>query len=149
MIYVEVEGRPAPKGSRIARTNKQGRVWTYPASRHERPWVDAVAEAARLVMRHREIEPPPYVIRLEFLIQMPALKNRSRMRAWPAQKDLDKLARAVVDGLVRGKAMEDDRHLIELHVSKRWATDVEAPGVRCTIGHTDEYALSEVRSLFA
>lgn len=129
MIRISVEGRPAPKGSRIARRTKDGRAYTYPASRFEAPWVATVAEATRLVMRHEETLEPPYALELHFRLKMPEKKNRGKMRAWPASRDLDKLERAVIDGLVKGKALVDDAHVIEIHSSKRWASDAETPGV--------------------
>lgn len=141
MIYLEVQGRPAPKGSRIAARTKDGKPYTYPASKYEAPWVAAVAEATRLTMRHETMLEPPYSVELEFLIQMPKLDNwrRTGSLPYPAKTggDLDKLARAVIDGLVKGKAMSDDRHVTVLHATKRWATEGEPSGVRV---HVDSLA---------
>lgn len=132
-MIVEVEGRPAPKGSRIAAKTKTGRAFTYPASKAEAPWIKAIADATRLVMRHHETLSPPYVVMLDFRLRMPLKQNRKHSFSWPSSRnvgDIDKLARAAVDGLVKGGALEDDRHIVELHVSKRWASDDEAPGVQ-------------------
>jgi len=132
MIRVEVAGRPAPKGSRIAGKTKRGKFYTYPASRHEVPWVTTVADATRVVMRHHETPPPPYRVELHLRIARP-LRGAPSAYPWPTQHDIDKLARAVVDGLVKGKAMVDDRHVLSLHVVKDWVGPDEEPGVSAEI----------------
>jgi Holliday junction resolvase RusA-like endonuclease len=130
MIRVDVAGRPAPKGSRNAATTRDGKPYTYPASKHERPWVDAVTEATRVVMRHHTTPAPPYHVGLTLRIP----KGRGAPSyAWPTQHDVDKLARAVIDGLVKGKAMLDDRHVTSMTVCKLFAADGEEPGVTASV----------------
>jgi Holliday junction resolvase RusA-like endonuclease len=125
VIELDVEGRPAPKGSRIAARTKGGRSYTYPASRFEKPWVDAVKGVTMIVMRHHATLEPPYAVELEFRIS-PACKPRY---LYPVQSDLDKLVRATLDGLVRGNALKDDSHVTVLTASKRYVRDGEPPGV--------------------
>lgn len=127
MIRVQVDGRPAPKGSRMQGRTKLGKSYTYPASKYEAPWVKAVAEATRQTMRHRPPPLPPYSVDLLFLISK--AHDAKRAGPWPKRHDLDKLARAVIDGLTKGGAMEDDRHVVELHARKRWVQDAEVQGV--------------------
>jgi Holliday junction resolvase RusA-like endonuclease len=129
MVCVEVAGRPAPKGSRTAAKTRHGKLYTYPASKHERPWVDAVADATMVVMRHRATPAPPYHVGLTLRIP----KGRNSTNPWPTQHDLDKLARAVIDGLVKGKAMVDDRHVTSMTVCKLYAADGEEPGVTASV----------------
>lgn len=124
-LRIRAEGRPAPKGSRNVKTTRAGKTYTYAASRFEKPWVDAVKAATELVMRHHDPLPPPYVLDLQILIE----RSSKPTHEWPSKHDLDKLARAVVDGLVAGKAISDDRHVTELHTTKRFADDGEPPGV--------------------
>lgn len=112
-------GRPAPKGSRIAGKRKNGTVFTRPASKHEKPWQDAVASQCPLHPRLRG----PYVVELEHIAERPA---RPTYR-YPVQ-DVDKLARATVDGLVRGGVLSDDKHVVQLIAWKRWAEPGEEPG---------------------
>jgi Holliday junction resolvase RusA-like endonuclease len=116
-MRVEVEGRPAPKGSRIYGRNKKGQTFTRPASKYEKPWVDAVKAATALQMRHHEPIAPPYKIDLQIFV---AASPRAA-KPWPSQHDVDKLARAIVDGLVFGGAIGDDRDVIELHAHKSYA----------------------------
>jgi Holliday junction resolvase RusA-like endonuclease len=140
VIVVEVEGRPAPKGSRNSATTKSGKSYTYPASTFEKPWVGAVAEATRQIMRHAVAVEKPYRVELEFKLRKG--KYAGRAHPWPTVHDLDKLSRAVIDGLVRGGAMEDDRHVTALTARKRWAEPEEDQGVRCEI--TSEQGIRSV-----
>lgn len=124
-IFVFVEGRPAPKGSRIAGKTKTGKAYTYPASVYEKGWVAEVTHAAKLAMRHREMPEPPYEIDLTFYLK----PSKRPKYPWPSSLDLDKLARAVIDGLVKGGCMKDDRHVCALTVRKTWARQDRPPGV--------------------
>lgn len=124
-VRIAVEGRPAPKGSRIQGVTKDGRMFTRAASRHEKPWVDAVKRATEVAMRHHPAIPAPYAIHLDILVRSPTKKSA---KPWPSQHDLDKLARSTVDGLVLGGAVDDDRNVIELHARKRFTTDDEEAG---------------------
>lgn len=145
MIRVQIEGRPAPKGSRIAGKTKEGKPYTYPASKYESKWVAAVAEATHQIMRHRQTPVPPYSVDLTFLIAVTRPRNRKRAGPWPTQHDIDKLARAVVDGLVKGNAMEDDRHVTELRVRKRWTREGEQSGVIADVDSiAEQYRLDDV-----
>lgn len=128
-ITVVVEGRPAPKGSRIAGKTKAGKSYTYPASTYERGWVAEVTEATKLVMRHRQTLPPPYAVQLVF--HMP--KGKKAKYPWPPTPDLDKLARAVIDGLVKGAAMVDDRHVCALTATKQFAVAGQTVGVHAEV----------------
>jgi Holliday junction resolvase RusA-like endonuclease len=127
MIDVYVEGRPAPKGSRIAVNGKDGRSWTRPASKYEEAWIKAVKAATQVAMRHEHDPGPPYAVNIEIRVARPKRKI-DRKRWWPSQHDLDKLARATIDGLVKGGAMVDDRHVIALTTSKRYCATDETPG---------------------
>lgn len=135
MIEIVVAGRPAPKGSRIAGRTKDGRSYTRAASKYEQPWVEDVKATAQIVMRHHDIPAPPYEVRLEFHLK----KSQHRKKDapdYPTVGDVDKLARAVIDGLVKGGAMQDDKHVIALTATKRFAYPGEPTGV-----------LAEIRSL--
>lgn len=50
---------------------------------------------------------------------MPRPKKPSH--EYPTRGDLDKLVRAVLDGLTRGGTIVDDRHVTELSATKFWA----------------------------
>jgi Holliday junction resolvase RusA-like endonuclease len=137
VIQIEAEGRPAPKGSRIMGHTKTGKSYTRPASKFEKPWVDAVKVAAQIVMRHHAMPEPPYDVALHFYIARP---NNPRY-GWPVKGDIDKLARAALDGLVAGGAIRDDRHVTALTVTTAWAT-ARAPGVVAHISRSGNAALA-------
>jgi len=128
-IVVEIQGRPAPKGSRMAGKTKAGKAYTYPASTYEKGWVAEVTHATQLVMRHHPTPPPPYAVTLTFRL----LKARRSIYSFPTGPDLDKLARAVIDGLVRGGAMTDDRWVCTLTARKIFATSEAEMGVRAEV----------------
>lgn len=121
-ITVEVLGRPAPKGSRIAGITKSGHSYTRAASRFEEPWVNAVRDGTRNVMRHHAGVQPPYGVDLTIRIARP----QKPTSPWPTRHDLDKLVRAVIDGLVKGGAMQDDRHVTEMRASKEFVAEQDA-----------------------
>lgn len=131
MISIDVEGRPAPKGSRISARTKAGKSYTYPASKYERPWVLAVKEATQVVMRHHAQPEPPYTVELEFRLVEP--KPHARRAKHPTMHDLDKLARAAIDGLVAGGALSDDRHVTCLTATKRYLTAGESAGMSALV----------------
>jgi crossover junction endodeoxyribonuclease RusA len=128
-VSFRVPGTPAPKGSRIPGRRKDGSIFTRPASKGEKPWVEAVALIAR---GHRPAgnKPlaPPYVIELVFVMPRP---QRPKYE-WPTMGDVDKLERSTLDGLVRGGLLLDDRHVTDLHSSKRFG-DLSTIGVQITI----------------
>lgn len=129
MFEVFVEGRAAPKGSRIQGTTKTGRSYTYPASKFEKPWTEAVKAEVQIAMRHATPMAPPYRIELEFVLDRP----RQPHHPWPTKSDLDKLERCVIDGIVQGKGISDDRHVTALTSSKRFADPGERQGVRLSV----------------
>jgi Holliday junction resolvase RusA-like endonuclease len=124
-----IEGRPAPKGSRIRARSVKGNDYTFPASKFEKPWTDAVKREVQLVMRHAPTMQPPYRIELEFVIERPHKPTYE----WPTKADLDKLERCVIDGIVQGKGISDDRHVTALTSSKRFAESGERQGVRFAV----------------
>lgn len=123
-VRIRTEGRPAPKGSRTQHKTKAGKVFTRPASKFETPWVKAVAASTQIAMRHHPLLAPPYAIEVEIIVSKPKRSSYP----WPSQHDVDKLARATIDGLVKGGALADDRHVIELIAAKRYANNGEPPG---------------------
>jgi Holliday junction resolvase RusA-like endonuclease len=73
--------------------------------------------------------PAPYAVALSFLMPRPGRPEHP----WPSLGDLDKLERAVLDGLVRGGLLADDRHVVELRSSKAFAPGDGEPGVQVAV----------------
>lgn len=113
-MNVWVSGRPAPKGSRVTATTKDGRTYTRPASKYEKPWIEAVAHATA-----GEPMIPPYRVVLRFRLPRP----KKPAHPWVAGPDVDKLARSTIDGLVRGGVLTDDRYVLSLDASKDWGEE--------------------------
>lgn len=137
-VMIQVRGVPAPQGSKTR--NRYGAV--YESSKAVGPWRDAVrTETQRAV-------PVPLagslVARLAFVMPRPrghygTGRNADRLRAsapaYPsALPDLDKLCRAVLDGLTDGGAWKDDGQVVTLHATKRYALPGAVPGVLIEIG---------------
>lgn len=106
-----VKGKPAPKGSRVF----LGRGRSRESSDACPAWVDTVAYTARVHRPAGRTLVPPYSIELAFAMPTPA-KPKYR---WPTRDgDLDKLERAVLDGMVKGGLLVDDRHVTKLTSEK-------------------------------
>lgn len=127
---LSISGLPAPKGSRIPGKRKDGTIYTRPASKGEKPWRETVAYAARANRPAGKTLPPPYEIELLFSMPEP---EKPKYR-WPSKDgDLDKLIRAVLDGLTQGELIQDDRHVIQLVARKRFIAAGAIPGVYIAI----------------
>jgi crossover junction endodeoxyribonuclease RusA len=130
-VIIVVRGIPAPQGSK--RHVGGGRM--VESSRAVGPWREAVrAETQRAMKAAREcpITGPVSVI-IRFYLPRP--KSTPKRIVWPAKRpDLDKLARAVLDGLTAGGAWDDDAQVVELVTSKMFAgLDTQPPGCLITI----------------
>jgi Holliday junction resolvase RusA-like endonuclease len=123
VIRFTVSGRPAPKGSRTRGMTADGRHYTRPASKYEKPWTDAVQRAAE---GHPALL-PPYRVDLHFRFTRPA-KPRY---AWPVAADLDKAARATLDGLVKARLIADDKHVVQINASAEYGEQ----GCDVTVAH--------------
>lgn len=122
-----VKGHPAPKGSR----KFLGGSASKESSERCKPWVKAIAMSA---MAQRpaggEHLAPPYKVGLRFA--MPRAANPKW--DWPSgDGDLDKLARAVLDGLTQGGLILDDRHVVQLDTEKEYAGPGKSTGVSIVI----------------
>lgn len=121
-VRLLVGGTPAPKGSRIPGHRKDGSIYTRPASAKEKSWVEAVAYSARANRPGGQVLEPPYDVELTIYLPEPAKPKYG----WPTKDgDGDKLERAILDGLVQGGLLVDDRHVTGCHWRKRFGV----PGV--------------------
>lgn len=129
-VKLTVPGRIAPKGSRTAGVRRDGQRYSRPASRYEHPWTEAVARHALVAARSGPLE-PPYRVALVFFYARPARPAH----AWPSRLDVDKACRAVLDGLVRGRLLVDDRHVIDLRARSSWASGLDGERVQVLVEH--------------
>ncbi len=135
-VRLVVAGRIAPKGSRTLGVRRDGSRYSRPASPHEHDWTEAVAVEARVARSQVGTLPPPYLVWLGFRFAAPARPSHT----WPSRLDIDKAARAVLDGLVRGGLLEDDRHVVTLVAQKRWAAATGDECVHIVVSHEEPAA---------
>jgi crossover junction endodeoxyribonuclease RusA len=131
-LIITVRGTPAPQGSK--RHVGGGRM--IEMSKAVGPWREAVRAETQRVMC--SIGPPfgfgdAVAVEIDFYMARP--KSTPRKTMWPAKRpDVDKLARAVLDGLTDGGAWLDDGQVVRLRVEKHYADapyPPHSPG--CTI----------------
>ena len=116
-MRIEVAGIPAPQGSK--RHVGGGRM--VEVSRAVGPWREAVrAETQRAVCGASPFCERPVAVHVWF--RLPRPKSTPKSTVWPAKRpDVDKLARAVLDGLTAGGAFRDDSQVIWLTAMKQFA----------------------------
>lgn len=128
-----VRGTPVPQGSK---TVYAGRAVDANAKKL-RPWRRAIATAARDAAGDVMLEGPVQVV-AHFYVPRPkghygAGRNAGRLRPsaprYPAVKpDLDKLVRALLDGITDGGAWNDDAQVVHIAARKVYAAG-DASGV--------------------
>ena len=130
MLEIHVPGQPIPQGSKTA-TVISGRAVMFDSNKKLKQWRIRVIEAtwaALIQQRHPAFEADePLVVFLEFYLERP----KTVKRLFPAVKpDLDKLVRAVFDGITDGRAWHDDSQVIAVYASKHYGA---TPGVQIRI----------------
>lgn len=135
MIEIIVRGIPAPQGSK--RHVGNGRM--VESSKAVGPWREAVRAQAQLAVS--EPMAGPVSVSAWFFLPRPKGHYRTGRNAHllrggapsrPASTpDLDKLARAVLDGLTMGGAWKDDGQVVLLQTGKYYGDGSQPPG--CTI----------------
>lgn len=126
-----VPGRPAPKGSRIFFRNGGSRE----VSPYEKQWETTVGQTAR----HNIHQPhqDAVTVTIEFVMPRPKSWGKKREDPHTVKPDIDKLARATLDGLT-GIAFIDDRQVTKLTATKRRAHHGENTGAKITVDGTGE-----------
>jgi len=127
-MIIVVRGTPAPQGSK--RHVGGGRM--IEMSKAVGPWREAVRSQCQLRMEKSGLIPALDAVAVEIDFYMPRPKSTPKRVLWPAKRpDIDKLARAVLDGLTEGGAWLDDSQVVRLRVEKHYADAPYPPG--CTI----------------
>jgi crossover junction endodeoxyribonuclease RusA len=121
-VVIEVHGTPAPQGSKIR--NRYGAV--YESNRNVKPW----REAIRAEVQRQVLVPLAGAVICRITFRMPRPqghygtgRNAGQIRkgapGLPAGKpDIDKLVRAVLDGLTDGGAWKDDGQVVKIDAMK-------------------------------
>jgi len=136
-LAFRVGGTPRPQGSK----RHVGHGVLIEMSKDLAPWRQEVAWYCRATLNGGgTYAAGPVEVSLSFYLARPkghygTGRNAGQVKpgapCWPAGRpDLDKLVRAVLDGLAIGGAFNDDSQVAELIASKRWADDACPPGVQ-------------------
>jgi Holliday junction resolvase RusA-like endonuclease len=147
VITIEVRGLPAPQGSK----RHVGRGIMVESSRAVGPWREAVrAETQRalesLLFAGRDLPPTggPMALTAVFMLPRPKSHYRTGRNShllkpsapnFPSGRpDLDKLLRALLDGLTAGGIWQDDSQVAQLAATKEWGQ----PGCLIEIDYLEE-----------
>lgn len=140
LLEFEVGGvAPEPKGS--YRAIKRGPNCTLVASSSDEHkarlevWAELVEDEARHALKVVGItEPLDEPIRVSIAFLLPRPKSHPR-RVWHrSAPDIDKLVRAVLDGMESAGVYVNDGRVVDLHAVKRYTLPPRIPMVGCIIG---------------
>lgn len=127
-----VAGIPVPQGSKTAYVVGKRAVLTDANKKTLKPWRAEVTRVAKASWFDRErLEDVAVRLVATFVFERP----KSVKRAAPSVKpDVDKLARALLDGVTDSGIWKDDSQVTDLHVEKVYG---DAPGVHVVISRAD------------
>ncbi|HKQ02660.1 MAG TPA: RusA family crossover junction endodeoxyribonuclease [Actinomycetes bacterium] len=127
-LQITVLGIPVPKGSAKYYPTKRGKVVVTHDNPKTQPWGEMVVASAlteKMRRQHRQLE-GPVGLALRFFLPRP--KSAPRRVTEPTKKpDLDKLIRAVKDGLTRAGIYRDDAQVVVLFARKEFAAGATDP----------------------
>lgn len=125
-VTFAVEGLPVPQGSKtIAKAN--GKVWLRDSNAAAlKKWRQRVAAAADLGLT---FDCPVFVAAVFYLPR----PQRPRWVYPAVRPDLDKLFRALGDGMVDGGLIKDDSRIVSKFVHKRYASARNPVGVKVLV----------------
>ena len=122
-MIIVVRGVPAPQGSK--RHVGGGRM--IESSRAVGPWREAVRAETQRAMELTAITDCAVHVGIRFWLPRPKSLPK-RVVHHLKKPDLDKLGRAVLDGLTDGGAWLDDSQVVKLILEKRYVTGDHFPG---------------------
>lgn len=138
-IAFRVYGEPVPKGSTKAfYIKKIGRTVTTAGNKNTKAWEQRVATEAQKAQDEHHFycsEKRAYAIDLEFYFEKPKSKPKKVMNML-TRPDLDKLVRAILDGLT-GVLFTDDALIDEIKAVKRYCAPDQPPGLKLTLVKKD------------
>lgn len=135
-LTVFVAGQPAPQGSKRGFVNKKtGKVAMVEMSKTVKPWREDV-RAGLLDDTGRARARFDGAVRVHLEFVMPRPKTMPKTKATPPhtkQPDVDKLVRSTLDAITSAGVLIDDRHVVDVHATKRTAELAEQHGCHITI----------------
>lgn len=139
MIAFSVHGIPRPQGSTRAFVVK-GRAVTTNKTPGLEDWRRAIASAAQPYARMLE---GAVAVECAFRLARPRSLPKTKPRPATKRPDLDRLARAVLDGLT-GVTFTDDSQVTRLVCDKAYARIGAPVGVAIRIGSPDDPSWAEI-----
>lgn len=131
-MRIVVRGIPAPQGSKRPVRLGNGKMGMVESSRAVGPWREAVRAETQRTMNGTGRLGGPLAVTIVFALPRPASLPKKVVH--PAKRpDIDKLARAVLDGLTEGGAWFDDGQVVRLYTTKKYASAESATGCVITI----------------
>ena len=121
----QVFGDPIPQGSKRAFVVKNRAVVVDDNKATLRSWRTAVVDAARAELNGEAPDLGPVRVTMMFFLRQP---KRPKAPVPITKPDVDKLARACLDGMTDAGVFRDDSQVTTLTARKRYTT--EAPHVR-------------------
>ena len=122
-----VAGVPVPQGSMTGRVQGKRAVIYASNEKKLRPWREAVTRMARASWLDRPQIEGPVQIGLVFVFERPVSVKRRLPSVFP---DLDKLVRAIGDGVTEAGIWKDDGQVIRIVAEKVYGA---APGVHVSV----------------
>lgn len=131
MTVFSVEGVPAPQGSKQI-VRRGGKSWMIDANAKVlKPWRQKVAAASDIGVTFSG----PVFVAAVFYLPRP----KTVRRFFPSVKpDLDKLFRALGDGMTDGGLLADDALIVSQFIHKRYASERNPVGVRVLVMEAGE-----------
>jgi len=127
MIAFFVPGIPIPQGSH--RVSRSGHI--YDSNKNLTAWRDTIRKVASTRRPLKPID-TPVKVEAAFFFEKP---RTTRFKEAPSGKgpgDLDKLLRAIGDGLEQSRILTNDARIVEWHATKSWCRQGEKPGAKIT-----------------
>lgn len=129
VLRLFVPGTPVPQGSKTAYVVGKRAVVADANGKALKPWRKTVTAAAVTALAGRPaLRDEPVAVVLQFRFVRPKSVRREHPHVKP---DIDKLARAVLDGLTDAGVWGDDSQVIDLHPTKAYAAEA---GVLVRVG---------------
>lgn len=130
-----VQGEAIPQGSKTI-AQGGGRVWLREANPKLKAWRENLAAQVRMQlpdgMGFKKHEP----VRAVILVYLPKPKSVTRSRP-TVKPDLDKLCRAIFDGLTMANVWSDDSQCVEVKIAKHYCLEGDTPKVFINL-HTSD-----------
>lgn len=127
MCEFVVDGVPVPQGSKSGFVAGGRAIITDQNAKTLKPWRQTIAAAARDAYTGDRVEGPVLLV-----VEFRFLQPKSVRREHPSVKpDLDKLLRALMDGITDSGLWRDDAQVVTAHTSKVYA---ERAGVHVQVG---------------